>query len=151
MFDADGKAVYSKEGKVQDGRPHRRDRQAVNGPHIGKIPSRNGHFPDVQPRGRRVSWNFDPTSSLPDALIHRDGFEADVKGGSLMMERYSENVEEVSGLDSSEFDQADVSLRPAQSSMPSRGSLRRSLELYRAEMSNDDGRGSFGMYKCPIF
>ena len=29
--------------------------------------------------------------------------------------------------------------------------LRRSLEQFRSEMANDDGRGSYGTYKCPIF
>ncbi len=50
------------------------------------------------------------------------------------------------------FARRDVDTRPDVSDdAKAEDEVSKALEEHRAQLANDDGRGSFGSYKCPIF
>ena len=69
-----------------------------------------------------------------------------------MMEIYSSNTSDIIRQDFMRF-----SRRPAAEASIEKDvakaeeKVRESLDQYRAEMARDNGMGSYGTYKCPIF
>jgi hypothetical protein len=70
-----------------------------------------------------------------------------------MMEIYSSNTSEIIRHDFMRFNRRSGSadVRTEKETRSSEAKMRESLDQYRAEMANDDGKGSYGTYKCPIF
>ena len=68
------------------------------------------------------------------------------------MEVYSRKTAGVIANDFLKFDRRRKAPSRANNAAPrSDEAATRLLEQHRAEMANDDGRGSYGTYKCPIF
>lgn len=68
------------------------------------------------------------------------------------MEVYSTNTSEIIRNDFTKYQKRRSSVGVAKpDNKESEAELRRSLDQLRSEMADDDGRSSFGTYKCPIF
>ena len=67
------------------------------------------------------------------------------------MEVYSSNTSDVIRDDFLKFSRRGAAVPAKKEKSKVEDNLRKSLDELRAEMSNDNGRGSYGSYKCPIF
>ena len=70
-----------------------------------------------------------------------------------MMEIYSSNTSEIIRQDFLRFSRRGSAAQAGIETDAAKveDKLRESLDQYRAEMAKDNGMGSYGTYKCPIF
>jgi hypothetical protein len=68
------------------------------------------------------------------------------------MDIYSRNTSDMIRYDFIKFTRREKDTMPKVTETPKADDkVSRALEEYRAQLANDDGRGSYGSYKCPIF
>ena len=69
-----------------------------------------------------------------------------------MMEVYSRNTSDIIRYDFLRFNRkTSVQKKRTEAEESFEKKINESLEQKRDEMANDDGLGSYGQYKCPIF
>ena len=67
------------------------------------------------------------------------------------MEVFSSNTADVIRYDFVKFNRSAAAAAAKKEERKQDAEVRESLEQLRAEMENDNGLGSYGSYKCPLF
>ena len=67
------------------------------------------------------------------------------------MQTHSRNTSDIIRYDIVKFSRRDAVTNVNTDTPKAEDKVSKALEEYRAELVNDDGRGSYGTYKCPIF
>lgn len=67
------------------------------------------------------------------------------------MQTHSRNTSDIIRYDFLKFSRRDAVRKVSTDTSKVEDKVPNALEEYRAELVNDDGRSSYGAYKCPIF